>query len=461
MPRQKSKFVREGYNKIAEEYHKQRDKYKNSLLLAKFQKNLPEGSRIIDLGCGAGVPVAKFLAGKGQRVVGIDFAEGMLRLARKNVPKAKFMRMDMTRMKFKPNSFDGAVSFYAIIHVPREKHAGIYRKLHQIVKPGGIILVNAGGSDRNGWEAYKKDYMGVPMFWSYYCPEKTRRIIEKSGFEIIWGRVLELGGEKQFWVLAKNKKSTMPARSAHIQQWKKDEKATFQGWDFSYLNGRYKEETPDWNYDSLAKQKIRKSHSVLDMATGGGEVFSKILHSFRPTKAVAIEGYKPNVPVAIKNLKKFRVNVIYAHETKKLPFENEEFDLVLNRHGGLNTREIGRILAKKGVFLTQQVDGRNLKDLMRRFGAKPKWEFNTLSNVTAQLAKAGFEIKIAKEWKGNIFFYDVGALVYFLKAIPWLVDDFSVEKHLGTLEKLQKEVERKGELRFTMRRFLILAEKGA
>ncbi|MEW5995989.1 MAG: class I SAM-dependent methyltransferase [Candidatus Micrarchaeota archaeon] len=202
----KSKSVREGYEKIAKEYHKRRDRYKNTILLEKFRKNLPKGSWIIDLGCGAGVPVAKFLAGKGYKVTGIDFSKEMLRLARKNVPKAKFIRMDMTKMRFGSDSFDGAVSFYAMIHVPREKHAGIYRKLHRILKPGGIILVNAGGSDRNGWEGYEKDYMGVPMFWSFYGPERTSRMIMDAGFEILWSRILELGGEKQFWVLARNRK---------------------------------------------------------------------------------------------------------------------------------------------------------------------------------------------------------------------------------------------------------------
>lgn len=251
----------------------------------------------------------------------------------------------------------------------------------------------------------------------------------------------------------------MSKRIDIIQQWKNDEKAPFKGWDFSYLNGRYNETNPNWNYKSIAKRLVKKSNSVLDMATGGGEAFLEIISELKPEKMVATEGYKPNVSVSRKNLGKSGVKVTYANETKKLPFKDQEFDLVLNRHGGFDVNELKRIISSGGTFFTQQVDGRNGKDLMKKFGAKPKWESNTLSNVKKQFKEAGFEILKAKEWKGKTIFKDVGALVYYLKAIPWVVDNFSVKKHQIILEKLQKLVEKKGRLEFTSGRFLILAKK--
>lgn len=202
--KQKLQIVSRSYTKIAEKYHKQRNAYPNKSLLFKFIKHLPKNSRVLDLGCGAGVPISKFFSDNGYRITGIDFADGMLKLARKNVPKAKFLKMNMTRLKFKANFFDGAVSFYAIIHVPREKHSRIYKRLHKILKNNGIIFVNAGG--HNQWEEYVKDYMGVPMFWSFYSPKRTLGIIKNAGFDIIWDKVLKLGGETQFWVMAKNQK---------------------------------------------------------------------------------------------------------------------------------------------------------------------------------------------------------------------------------------------------------------
>jgi len=204
MKKEGDRIVQRGYSKIARKYHQQRAVYENKLLLTKIMNNVPKGARVLDLGCGAGKPVAKTLADSGYKVTGIDFAAGMVKLAKKQVPNAKFVKMDMTHLKFKDNSFDAAVSFYAIIHVPREKHAKVYKQLHRIVKPDGILFVNCSGPD--AWESYEKNYMGVPMFWSFYAPQKTLSIIKKAGFKILWSKVLAIGGEKQYWVLAKNKK---------------------------------------------------------------------------------------------------------------------------------------------------------------------------------------------------------------------------------------------------------------
>ena len=107
-------------------------------------------------------------------------------------------------MKFKENSFDGAVSFYAIIHIPRKYHKRIYEKLSRILKPKAVIMFNASGTKT--WEELAKDYLGVPMFWSFYDPKITLKIIKGAGFSIIWSKILKIGNEKQFWVMARNEK---------------------------------------------------------------------------------------------------------------------------------------------------------------------------------------------------------------------------------------------------------------
>ena len=245
-----------------------------------------------------------------------------------------------------------------------------------------------------------------------------------------------------------------------IKQLKKDEKTIFKGWDFSYIESRLVQEEPPWDYFNKAKKLLKNSKSVLDMATGGGELFSK----FAPfnIKAVAIEGYPPNVPIAKNLLEPLGVKVLEANEVEKLPFQNNEFDLILNRHGGINkksVKEIYRVQSKHGLFLTQQIDGDNFRDLINKFGKNPKWEQNTLENVKNQMIKQGFKIIEFDEWTGKIIFKDVGALVYLLKAVPWLVDDFSVDKYLSKLEELHKKIKIQEELSYTAKRFYILAQK--
>jgi ubiquinone/menaquinone biosynthesis C-methylase UbiE len=245
-----------------------------------------------------------------------------------------------------------------------------------------------------------------------------------------------------------------------IEQWKKDEQAPFQGWDFSYIKNRYSECEPPWNYIALAKELIKNSSSVLDMGTGGGECFAEILKAYRPEKAVAIEGYEPNVSVARQRLSKFEVEVIFTDETRKVPFDDKSFDLVLNRHSGFNVSELARLIKSGGVFFTQQVDGPDdEKSLAREFGVENKWPENTLKVVVKKLEQNGFEITRGEEWEGPSIFKDVGALIYYLKAIPWIVDNFSVEKYSAVLTKLHQKVETEGQLEFSCKRFLIHAVK--
>jgi ubiquinone/menaquinone biosynthesis C-methylase UbiE len=198
----KEEIVRKGYNRRAEEYHASRHAYDNSKELKEFVSLLPKNARVLDVGCGAGVPVAEFLVESGFDVTGVDFSENMLRLARKNVPKARFIRKDMTKLDFENDSFEGLTAFYSIIHVPREKHFSLLQSFHRILKPEGIMLICMGPDE---WEA-TDGYHGVQMFWSHYSPEKSLKLAKDAGFQTIFDKILVRGGEKHYWILARNKK---------------------------------------------------------------------------------------------------------------------------------------------------------------------------------------------------------------------------------------------------------------
>jgi ubiquinone/menaquinone biosynthesis C-methylase UbiE len=194
--------VRKGYNRIAEKYQSIRHKFDNEGELHEFASLLRRNAKVLDVGCGAGIPVAQFLVECGFNVTGIDFSKNMLRLARKNAPKAKFVLKDMTKLDFEADSFDGLTALYSIIHVPREKHSSLFQSFHRILKPDGIMLICLGPDE---WEATEM-YHGTKMFWSGYSPEKALQLLKKAGFETISDSVLVRGGERHYWILAKNRK---------------------------------------------------------------------------------------------------------------------------------------------------------------------------------------------------------------------------------------------------------------
>jgi SAM-dependent methyltransferase len=142
-----------------------------------------------------------------------------------------------------------------------------------------------------------------------------------------------------------------------------------------------------------------------------------------------------------------------------LPFENGLFDLVIDRHSGFNIAEVERILAPGGTFLTQQVDGRSFADLSAAFDCQQPWTYFTLQWVLDQIQETQLVVETAQGWTGKTVFDDVGAIVYYLKAVPWTVEGFSVERNRAHLLALQQRLEQGGKLAFSDMLMLIKAVK--
>ena len=247
-----------------------------------------------------------------------------------------------------------------------------------------------------------------------------------------------------------------------IESWKKEESRPFTGWDFSYLDGRMLEEQPPWSYLTLAGELMRQSTAVLDMGTGGGERLLR-LRDHWPEKVVVTEDYPPNIALARERLGPLGVQVVVVALLRDgpMPFLDHEFDLVLNRHSGLNCDEVARILSPGGTFLTQQVHGLWAQDLLAVFGARPQWPDETPDYYLPRLERAGLRIERAEDWQGKLVFTDVGAIVYYLKAVPWNVPGFSVERHREHLLGLQRRLENGEVLTFEARKYIIEARKPA
>jgi SAM-dependent methyltransferase len=249
-------------------------------------------------------------------------------------------------------------------------------------------------------------------------------------------------------------------RESLVKAWKGEERAPFTGWDFGHLDGRMIEEQPPWSYPARAAELMGQARAVLDMGTGGGERLLA-LRDHWPEKVVVTEDYAPNVKLARERLEPLGVRVVETalNRYTSMPFADGEFDLVLNRHSGTNPGEVARVLAPGGSFLTQQIHGLYAQDLIAAFDAEPPWPQATMENKVHRLKEAGLAILVAEEWSGKLSFTDVGAIVYYLKAVPWLVEGFAVETHLGYLMALQDRLDRSGSLVFEARKYLVEARR--
>jgi SAM-dependent methyltransferase len=186
-PRSPKEIVREGYDKVshayrADEFNLEGTGYQR--FLGWLLPRLPDGARVLDLGCGNGVPVARALAEHCQ-VTGIDLSPVQIERARQLVPKAEFRVADMSTSGFPPDHFDAVVSFFAIIHVPVDEQAGLIGAIGAWLKPGGYLLASVG---HKAWEGTLEDWRGVPgatMYWSHTDAATYKNWTRAAGLQIL------------------------------------------------------------------------------------------------------------------------------------------------------------------------------------------------------------------------------------------------------------------------------------
>jgi SAM-dependent methyltransferase len=236
--------------------------------------------------------------------------------------------------------------------------------------------------------------------------------------------------------------------------------APVDGWDFSWLDGRATEERPSWGYQRLMSQRLASVTAALDIDTGGGEVLAGA-EAFPPTM-VATESWPPNLALATALLHPLGVVVVATGDDPRLPFADEAFDLVTSRHATVvRWAEIARVLRPGGGYLAQQIGPATMRELFEFFlGPQPaKWAELQPETQTSQARAAGLEVLQMRLERMRAEFFDVGAVIYFLRKVIWTVPDFTVERYRDRLRDMHERIEADGAFVAHSTRLLVEARK--
>ena len=182
-------LVQRGYDLCAASYEEARQGEANPELDF-LTRRLANGAYVLDIGCGAGVPIARKLAQR-FHVTGIDSSGEQIRRARMKVPTGRFIQGDIMWATFPPASFDAAIAYYTVFHLPREEHPELLRRIYRWLKPGGCLLATVALSAAVGYT--EDDFFGTTMYWSHYGLDEYEAILTEIGFELLETTVIGHG----------------------------------------------------------------------------------------------------------------------------------------------------------------------------------------------------------------------------------------------------------------------------
>jgi len=216
--------------------------------------------------------------------------------------------------------------------------------------------------------------------------------------------------------------------------------APVNGWDFSWLDGRATEERPSWHFRERVAERAARAHALLDIECGDGKLLDSLPQ--RPALTLGVEDYQP------------RAGMVRATGAA-LPLRDASFDLVISRHPIVaHWDEIARVTAPRGTYLAQHVGPRSAAEVGEWFvGPWPQSDARSPERAQREAERVGLEVVDLRDEELPMVFDDVGAVVYFLRLVVWIVPDFSVDRYRDRLRAMHDSMP----FHATSTRFLIEA----
>jgi SAM-dependent methyltransferase len=240
------------------------------------------------------------------------------------------------------------------------------------------------------------------------------------------------------------------------------ERAPIDSWDFSWLDGRAVEEPPSWRYFDRVAEHAGRVSTLLEVQAGVGTMIASLPSP--PTLAIATEGYAPSVALAEPRLRDVGAHLVVTSQDRPgLPFADQSFELVISRHPVVVWwSELHRVLRPAGKYFAQHVGPHSLRSLSEFLvGPLPEASARDVAVERRAAQDAGFIVQHMTLERPRVAFFDVGAVVYFLRLVPWIVPAFTVSKYRQRLRELHDLIQVEGAFNTSSSRTLVQATRPA
>lgn len=177
-----SKQTTKVYDEISTSYATKFDEPSDNI--DDFLKLIGKGGKILDAGCGPGVDVA-YIASKGFDVIGIDLSEKMLEIAKRKNPRIYFQKADIRKLNFKPNTFNGIIASFSLIHIPKKDVNKTVDNFYKLLKSRGVIYI--GIQEGKSQEIFLAEPLkpDEKIFLDIISAKEIKEILTKAGFIVL------------------------------------------------------------------------------------------------------------------------------------------------------------------------------------------------------------------------------------------------------------------------------------
>jgi SAM-dependent methyltransferase len=187
--RDPKEIVARGYDAIALRFAEWAGQIDSPVLewVRDLDSRLRDGSDVLELGCGRGVPATRELARR-HRVTGVDISAVQIELARHHVPEASFVHADAVEIEIAPASLDAVVALYLFGHIPAQEQPGLIHNVGSWLRAGGLLLATVGAGRAE--EDVDEDWLGAPMFFASLDSDAYLALLDQAGLQLLRDEVI-------------------------------------------------------------------------------------------------------------------------------------------------------------------------------------------------------------------------------------------------------------------------------